>query len=86
MALQPDSIFRLDTMRRGLAAAGGAVSIAKAQAILRDHRDLPEAVAPPESRQASAGKPPSVISVVADLDAGELVDDAGPPVKASTVR
>jgi isopenicillin-N N-acyltransferase-like protein len=83
VALQPDSIFRLDTMRRGLAAASGAVSIAKAQAILRDHRNLPEAVCShPNPDKHPLESRTSVISVVADLDAGELWMTPGPPCES----
>jgi isopenicillin-N N-acyltransferase-like protein len=80
VAQQPDSLFRNDIMRRGLAAAGGAVSLADTQAILRDHRNLPEAVCShPSPDKHPLESRTSVISVVADLDAGEFWMTRGPP-------
>jgi len=83
VALHPDSILRVDTMRRGLDAAGGAVSIAQAQATLRDHRNLPEAVCShPDPRKNPLESRTTVISVIADLDVGELWMTPGPPCQS----
>jgi len=87
VAQYPDSIFRVDTMRRGLDAAGGAVSIAVAQATLRDHRNLPEAVCShPDPLKNPLESRTTVISVVADLEVGELWMTPGPPCESEYRR
>lgn len=83
VAQHPDTIFRVDTMRRGLVAAGGAVSIAQAQATLRDHRNLPEAVCShPDPLKNALESRTTVISIIADLDVGELWMTPGPPCQS----
>jgi isopenicillin-N N-acyltransferase like protein len=80
VAQHPHSLFRLDAMRRGLRAGGGEVTLEQVRATLRSHRNEPDGICSHPNLQSNPlERRTTVISVIADLDAGQLWLTAGPP-------
>lgn len=80
--LHPGTLFRLDTVRRGL-QGDSAVSIDRIKSILRDHKNHPESVC----WHPDPAKPPieqrlTVASIIMDLDEGRLLFTSGPPCES----
>ncbi|HEY4956294.1 MAG TPA: C45 family peptidase, partial [Caldimonas sp.] len=80
VAQHPHSLFRLDAMRRGLAAARPSVTLDHVKATLRSHRNKPDGICShPNPAIGRLEQRTTVVSVVADLDSGELWMTPGPP-------
>jgi isopenicillin-N N-acyltransferase-like protein len=80
VAQHPHTLFRLDAMQRGLRGSGGSVTLEQVRDTLRSHRNEPDAICShPDLASNPLERRTTVVSVIADLDAGELWLTPGPP-------
>jgi isopenicillin-N N-acyltransferase-like protein len=80
VAQHPHSLFRLDAMRRGLAAGQSDITLEQVKTTLRSHRNEPDGICShPHPGIGPLEQRTTVVSVVADLDSGEMWLTPGPP-------